>query len=187
MRSSRARNLLNAYLERELDPETQSRLEDVLERDPELRRELRELEATLALLRGLPQPEAPPGLAGQVMARVRAGEAQPVGLLDVLGRLFEPAFLVPAAAAAVALTVFVGVPGVGQRGDGSQPQQLARSGPAEPSHAPRDPALEARLDQRVPRYDVTRILRGAGHPHSASFASHLEGEGDIAFASFSPR
>ncbi len=48
------RELLNAYLDRELDDAEQARVERDLEQSPELRRELAELAATRALLRELP-------------------------------------------------------------------------------------------------------------------------------------
>jgi anti-sigma factor RsiW len=188
MRSSRARKLLNAYLEGDLDSEARDGVEHALERDPELRRELREIEATVALLRGLRQPEAPPALTAQVMERVRSGEAEPARFLGGLRRMLEPMVWLPAVTAAVALAVLVGAFDLGERA-GDAPLVLAgASDPVDQLRKQRELVRGMRqlrferLERRGQRHEVTRILRGAGHPHSASLASHLEGEGDNVFA-----
>ena len=91
MNPSRARSRLNAYLEDDLPPRQRARVEAALEASPELRQELAELRGIVDLLRGLPRPEAPPGLAGLVMARVRAGEDEPATLRNYLAtQLPEP-------------------------------------------------------------------------------------------------
>ena len=191
MKPARARKLLNAYLEGDLDAVTRDDLEHTLVREPELRRELRELEATVALLRGLPEPPPPPALAAQVMERVRAGEAEPARFLDGLRRLFDPALWLPATAAAAAVAVFVTTPDGAPR-EASAPVQVAEAQDAmdrarsQREFITRIRAMQAEgLRGRAPHAPVTNILRGAGHPHSASLASQLDDEFDrIVFANF---
>ena len=56
---ARIDELLSAYIDGELAPETRAELEDRMEREPELRQQLEGLRQTVALVRGLPQVEAP--------------------------------------------------------------------------------------------------------------------------------
>lgn len=192
MNPSRARSRLNAYLEDDLPPRQRARVEAALEASSELRQELAELRGIVDLLRGLPRPEAPPGLAGLVMARVRAGEAEPATLRNWLVGWLEPRFAVPAVAGALVLVVFASAQ-IGQRPDGGSvpPQQLAEAQAAPAAARPSvDIAAEMRalarerLQRRVRRQGMAGILRSAGHPHSAAFASDIEGVGDVALVSF---
>lgn len=77
------------------------------------------MEATIRLLRGLPEPEAPPMIAANVMRRIRSGETEPTGferLRRTLAGIFEPSFVLPASAMAVAALVVVVVQGPGGSG-----------------------------------------------------------------------
>jgi len=178
---SRARARLSAYLEDELPPRERARVEAALEGSTELRRELAELRRTVELLRGLPRPEAPPALAAAVMARVRAGEAEPTSLRNWLAGWLEPRYAIPIAAASLVLAVFLS-----PRFEAAveSPQQVASRSIEDPTEAWRrsvdvqalQQLREERLARRGRHHDVARILRGAGHPHSAAFASDIEVE-----------
>lgn len=200
MKSERVRARLSAYLEGDVSPREATRIEAALEASPDLREELRVLQATVSLLRGLPRPEAPPALTERVVARVRAGEADPVRWRDWLHRLFEPTFAVPLAAAVAALLVFLGTPPGGLPGGGPAPDTpIAAVTPPVPTlTVARDTSGGTTLRVRTPnrlvlrmprrqRLQMMRMLRGAGHPHSASLASQMEPDGDIVLASFSER
>ena len=76
MRHSQVLRRLSAHLERELAPPERARVEAHLEACESCRREARALERTVDLLRDLPDPSPPEGLAGSVIERLRAGEGQ---------------------------------------------------------------------------------------------------------------
>jgi anti-sigma factor RsiW len=191
--ASRARTRLNGYLEDDLTPRERARVEAALEASPDLRRELAELRNTVDLLHRMPRPELPPALADLVMARVRAGEAEPATLRSWLAGWLEPRFAVPVAAAALALAVFVDARMVDSvaapAGEQVATVQL------EPEVERRSVAIAAqmqelaneRLQRRVRRQGIPGILRGAGHPHSAAFASDIEGAGEVALVGFGAR
>ncbi|MBW2267621.1 MAG: hypothetical protein JRH16_03515 [Deltaproteobacteria bacterium] len=196
MNSSRARARLNAYLEDDLSSSERAGVEAALEVSPELRQELAELRATVELLRSLPRPEAPPALAELVMARVRAGEAEPATLRRWFAGWLELRFAVPVAAAAVALAVFVDArleqPSLEVAAVPRQPvaESLAKRASVHPSveiAAQMRALARERLQRRVRRHGMAGILRGAGHPHSAAFASDIEGVGEVALAGFGGR
>jgi hypothetical protein len=67
--------------------------------------ELRELRATVALLRGLPDPEPPERLRAAVMCRIEAGEGSRPLVLRLFGRIGEPRFAAALAAGCAALVV----------------------------------------------------------------------------------
>jgi len=197
VRTDRVKARLSAYLEGDVSSREAARIEAALEASSELREEFRLLQATVGLLRGLPRPEAPLGLAERVVERVRAGEAEPVRWRDWLHRLFEPAFAVPLAATAAALLVFVGTPTGGLLEDESAPgAPLAASAlPVPVVTVARETAgpeasgvrNSSRVDLRMPqrqRLQMVRMLRGAGHPHSAALASQMEPDGEVVLASF---
>lgn len=196
MNPSRARTKLNAYLEDDLLPGERAKVEAALESSPELRAELRELEATVSLLRGLDRPDPPSTLVPRVMARVNAGEAEPFRWREWLLEWLEPRYAIPVAVAAVALAVVVDAPVERTNPVVAQPAEVAvaETRPEPPVRSPAElAAAEMRrmrlehLARRGGRRAVVDILRGAGHPHSAAFASQLEGSGDLALASFGSR
>lgn len=202
MNGSRVNRRLNDYLEDELAPRTRERLEAQLAEDPALRRELSELEATVALLHRLPRPDPPPALADSVMARVRAGEAEPGRWLDWLRRLTEPAVAVPLAVAFTALALVVGaqrdrLPGAEDAGPAEQVASIEPPARPAPQVAP-DPT-PTRLARRMQRLTMLQelarngqlqqavgILSGAGHPYAPSFAAHFESQtdGELALVDF---
>lgn len=203
MNGSRVNRRLNDYLEGELSPRARERLEAQLEKDPALRQELRELEATVALLRRLPRPEAPPALSDGVMARIRAGEAEPRRWLDWLGRLTEPAVALPLAVAFTALALVVGaqrdqLSGAGETGPAEQ-VVAAVEVPAQPAPQVAPDPGPARLARRMHRLAMLQelartgqlqqaagFLSGAGHPYAPSFAAHFESQtdGELALVDF---
>ena len=195
MNPSRARSRLNAYLEDDLSPRQRAKVEAALQASPELRSELAELRNTVALLRSLPRPETPPALASAVIARVRAGEAEPATLRNWLGGWLEVRYAVPIAAAALALVVFVDTR-IGPAADAPAPQSQ-RVAEVQVESARLRPTIEVavemqelhreRLQRRVQRHGMARILSGAGHPHSAVFASDIDNAGDVALVGYGAR
>jgi anti-sigma factor RsiW len=99
---------------------------------PECAEELRELESTVMLLRRLPEATVPPAFAASVMACVRAGEAEPGGLLRWLRALAEPVFAVPLAAGLAGLVLFAGLWGGPFQQLDAEPEPLARVAVSEP-------------------------------------------------------
>ena len=98
------RDELGAYVEGDLPLPERSRVDEHLSQCASCREELHELRVTVALLRGMPDPEPPPYLATRVMARIEAGEGRREGLPRWLERLLRPPVAVVVAAAAA--TVF---------------------------------------------------------------------------------
>ena len=103
---------------------------------PECAEELRELESTVTLLRRLPEVTVPPAFAASVMARVRAGEAEPGGLLRWLRALATPAFAVPLAAGLAGLVLFAGLRDGSLPQPGAEPEALARVAMSVPEPLP---------------------------------------------------
>jgi anti-sigma factor RsiW len=209
MNHSKVRARLNDYLERDLPPKERSRVTAHLAECPECAEELRELEGTVTLLRRLPEAKVPPALAASVMARVRAGEVEPGGLLRWLRPLATPAFAVPLAAGLAGLVLFAGLRDEPLQQPGAESQPAARIAvnepPAEP--APRPVRLEPRPEQRIELVramqrrsllqelarrghakEVALTLRGAGHPLASSMASHFDDHDPehVALATWSP-
>lgn len=195
MKHSKVRARLNEFLERDLPVREHDRVSRHLAECSECRAELSDLEATVALLRRLPDPELPPALADTVMARVRAGEADPRGPLAWLARLSEPARALPMALATLALAV-----GIGTWREPGAPESVTVAA----LETDREVAAEAvaRAEVRRARLrqiehlnqlmregrtaQVASILRGAGHPHSASLARHIETGTPVLLASHIP-
>jgi anti-sigma factor RsiW len=195
---------LNDYLERDLPPRERSRVAAHLAECPDCAEELRELESTVELLRRLPEAEVPPAFAMSVMARVRAGEAEPRGVVRWLRALAAPALAVPLAAGLAGLVFFAGLwdgsfeqPGVRiavrepAPAPAPGPARIASRSPIRPAAGPEASAAQAgpsfHLAQAMQRHsmllelakrgrtkEVALTLRGAGHPLSSSMASHLE-------------
>lgn len=121
MTHARLRALQSELLDGRISPRQRARLERHLAECDPCRRELRELERTVRLLRELPPPELPPELTEQVMADVASRTLHGSGPASAGGfRFLAP--LAAAAAAVVLLTVVQGVevslvlPGFGDSG-----------------------------------------------------------------------
>jgi hypothetical protein len=104
------------YLEGELPIEERALVDAHLDGCHVCAGEVEEMLRTIRLLRTLPEPEPPPMIAANVMRRVRSGESQ-LGLFQRIGRalgaVFEPGFVLPASAIAVAALVVTVVQGLG--------------------------------------------------------------------------
>ncbi len=110
-----AQRHLADYLDGALRPNRRRRVEEHLDNCTECSTEVRELRETVALLRGLPEPDAPADLTEAVLRRIAAGEAEPTwSALPVrwLGHLSEslssPRLAIPIAAV-VAAVALIGV------------------------------------------------------------------------------
>lgn len=105
MNHADVRNYMADYLEGDLVLSRRALLDAHLDECPECSQEIDEMRGTIALLRGLPDPEVPADLANQVMRRVRSGEGHTT-LLDRVRAGFDlllsPRVLAPISAAALA-------------------------------------------------------------------------------------
>lgn len=126
------------YLEGDLPLDRRALFDSHLDACSECAAELVEMRATIAALRGLPEPEVPSMLAANVMRRIRNGESRPAVLERIAGffeRLVPSRLAVPATAAATAFAVLlvtdqIQLPGLGGEGVTPPPQvQVAGSGP----------------------------------------------------------
>jgi hypothetical protein len=98
--TSRDYKRLSAYLDNQLGIKERTHLESHLKEDPELRKELQELEKTRALLRSLPRKRAPRNYF--ITAEV------PVKQIGILARLrYAPAFGIVSAIATILLVLVV--------------------------------------------------------------------------------
>jgi hypothetical protein len=95
---SEVRARLSEYLERDLDPEARARVESHLDGCADCGGELRELRATVSLLRRLPEPGHPEGLGEAVIAQIARAGARPARVSVLLRRAAEPRFAAPLAA-----------------------------------------------------------------------------------------
>jgi len=99
------------YLEGDLALDLRALVDAHLDGCEACKREVREMQQTIRLLRALPEPEVPPMIAANVMRRIRAGETRPSFLERIqrsFGGVLEPSFVLPASALAVAaLVLFV--------------------------------------------------------------------------------
>ena len=105
MNCEHVRTRIGDHLEGDLELAERARVDDHLAACPACRTELRELRATVALLRGLGDPEQPAGLPEKVIARIDAGEGRPAAWVRGIWRLAEPR--VAAALAAGVAGLFV--------------------------------------------------------------------------------
>jgi hypothetical protein len=100
------------YLEGDLDLMKRALLDAHLDGCEACSRDFAEMRATIALLRGMPDPEPPPFLASRVMARIRDGEGRrTVGdrVRDFLRALASPQTALPATALGLGLLMATGV------------------------------------------------------------------------------
>jgi len=100
------------YLEGDLDLSQRALVDAHLDACESCSEEFGEMTGTIALLRGLPDPEPPPFLVETVMRRIREGEASPgIGdrLREWLAAVTRPQLALPATALAAGLLVATGV------------------------------------------------------------------------------
>jgi len=100
------RDRLGDHLEGDLSLDERSRVDAHLAGCAECAEELRELRATISLLRGLPDPEPPARLTAQVMRRIEAGEGSEPRVVRLLRRAGEPRFAAALAAGIAGLMLF---------------------------------------------------------------------------------
>ena len=123
MNHAEARSQMADYLEAELDLTKRALLDAHLDACESCSREFGEMRATIALLRGLPDPEPAPFLVESVMRRIREGEGS-LGfggrLREWIGTLASPQIALPATALGLGLLMAAGVldprmlPGIGE-------------------------------------------------------------------------
>ncbi len=204
MTHSKLRARLNEYVDRTLPGKLRSEVSAHLASCESCAVEVRELEATVALLRRMPEVEPPPHFASAVMARVRDGEAEPRSLRRSLQQLLQPTITVTATAAVAGLAVFavtreLAAPlPLAERADGQvvavqplattpvAPTALAPEAPATRSLAPAAPPAPVRMaasprDGRVGQALGRQMLRRhralLRRGHSDEVARTLRGAG----------
>ena len=110
LRCKQVKNHLPDYLEGDLSLDDRASVDEHIGQCADCAIEVHEMEETVLLLRGLPEPETPPMIAANVMRRIRSGETER-GFWARVGRgfasVFEPSFVLPASAAAVAALAVV--------------------------------------------------------------------------------
>jgi anti-sigma factor RsiW len=200
---SEIRAQLSEYLERDLDPDQRSLIAAHLESCASCGSELHELRSTVSLLRRLPEPGHPDGLADAVLARV-AQDARGPARVRWLRRVSEPRFAAPLAAGIAGFFLLLQPD---DRNRPAQPTAADRLGTAVASTRPSDvragvvsgatpPAAHAAMnppstylayERRAKLEEMARQLRGAGHPFSESLAAHFESQPTVSLASWSPR
>jgi hypothetical protein len=100
------RDRLGDHLEGDLSLDERSRVDAHLARCTECADELRELRATIGLLRGLPDPEPPARLTAEVMRRIETGEGSETRVVQLFRRVLEPRFAAALAAGIAGLMLF---------------------------------------------------------------------------------
>jgi len=106
VKDTHVKDRLGDHLEGDLSLEERSRIDAHLAHCSECAAELRELRATVALLRGLPDPEPPIRLAAEVMSRIEAGEGSEPRIVALFRRVSEPRFAAALAAGIAGLVLF---------------------------------------------------------------------------------
>ncbi len=112
MNHAEARSHMPDYLEGDLDLTRCALLDAHLDACEGCSQDFAEMRGTIALLRGLPDPEPPPFMAERVMARIQGGEGhRTVGdhLREFFGALATPQIALPATALGVGLLMATGV------------------------------------------------------------------------------
>ncbi len=110
MNHSNIQSRMASYLDGELSLEARALFDAHLDQCDACTQQLADMRDTIRLLRRLPSPEPPPDLVSDVMRRIAQGEGDPswfVRVIDELSRFFTPRFVIPATAAAAALTLTV--------------------------------------------------------------------------------
>lgn len=136
---ARVDELLSAYLDGELSPREQARLETRLAADPALRARLKTLRHTVALVRNLPQVEAPRNFL-LTPTMVTSARPQPVRR-----RWLAPALTF--ATAVSGLLCVVVLTGSMLAGGLARPIAMAPAPQAVPTEAPHEVAMEQTLEE----------------------------------------
>jgi hypothetical protein len=106
VKHTHVRDQLGDHLEGDLSLEERSRIDAHIAHCAECADELRELRATVGLLRGLPDPEPPVLLTAAVMRRIEAGEGSEPRVVQLFRRASEPRFAAALAAGIAGLVLF---------------------------------------------------------------------------------
>jgi anti-sigma factor RsiW len=114
---ARVRSLLGDYMEGDLSTLEHTAVDEHIEGCPSCGQELRDLRTIVGLVRGLPDPRPPDGLADAVMARIAAGEGAPRmrGLAGGLRRVSQPRFAAALAAGVAGLLAWTLLPYLARR------------------------------------------------------------------------
>lgn len=142
MTHARVRQTLSAYLEGDLEACELLAVERHLATCPECATECRELRATVALVRGLPDPEPPHDVASRVLARLAAAESEP-RLRRWSRTLWREVGPLPLAAATAGLVVLAVVT---PRSPGTPAAVATRSVPSTMAALAPDPARPAEFE-----------------------------------------
>ena len=112
MNHAEARSHMPDYLEGDLDLSQRALLDAHLDACESCSHEFGEMSSTIALLRGLPDPDPPPFLVETVMRRIRESEASPGfgdRLREWIATLARPQLVLPATALAAGLLLATGI------------------------------------------------------------------------------
>jgi hypothetical protein len=184
VRHARLRALQSEFLDGRLSPRKRARVERHLVECAPCRRELRELERTVGLLRALPPAYFAPELAQRVRAEVasRTLRGGPAPWAARAAQWVAP--FAAAAAAVLLLTVVQGVevslvlPGWGEGRSSAPPEALAREGPDGPAvplrplvHARAEGQAEAPAPRREPHLERERALERPLPPMASCLAA----------------
>ena len=166
MNHSDIQSRMASYLEGELSLDARALFDAHLDQCEVCSQELAEMRETVRLLRNLPTPEPPPDFVTQVMQRIEAGDGQPGWfgrLLDSLGQLLVPRFVIPATAVAAGLTLTLtfdqlDLPGLDLRTRVAQPEVAGiRGAEARLPAANRLTTGSQQVAQRPPPVRVARV------------------------------
>lgn len=185
-----ARALLGDHIEGTLDADVRGEVDALLANDAALADEHRRLKGTLALLKGLPPPEAPSDMVGKVRDRL-AAERRTSESADLLAKdnVIRPAWRrfggLEAAiglAAAASIAVFIAVAGPKDNGTSGKAGDTAAAGIAADNDAvhatvvvPGVPAAD--LDAAAEKAGMTRLAPGSyegGRREAARFLMALK-------------
>jgi len=147
-------DLMAGYLDGSLSPRERARLEEQLRADPEAAREARELRRVGALLRELPDPEPPSGLADAALRRLRAERERP-GPWAAFARWWSERGPMPLAGPAVAFAAAGLVLWMGRAPEPAPtaPAQVARA----PGSAARELPAPARSEAALPPLRISPL------------------------------
>lgn len=170
---------LSAYLDGELPPEGRERVERALDRDPDLRAELRRLEKLRKVMLRHGRAEAPFGLAARVLEAVAD---EPVPRVSWWSRWRRP-FGLPIEGLAVAAAALLVVVVVGARNRAEQPVDDDFSAPSAPldqrtvQDSERDAAAmqRRRPDQRAEAQERDGVADAVIEPDPSEPSADLDG------------